>query len=147
MENSAPDQFDDQINHLIHNAPDLATAEAIEVIAPILKQVAAMQTQSKYFLLLAPTGDLVVTTLGQIGHREITKTIVYAYPSREIAAQNSQDLTDSVIKEFEITSLLFWLLGAPTIESLILDDHPIQEIIRQELYNLCQNQLKISRIA
>jgi hypothetical protein len=134
--------IDDQITYHISNAPDLVTANAVKAIAPILKTIALNQKYAKYYLLESSSQKLAITTLSQVSNPRVFKNVIYAYPSIAIAQQNQADLKDSVISEYKIIPLLFQLLGMQEIDSLILDaDSPI-EIERQELYNLCQTQLK-----
>ncbi|AFY72449.1 hypothetical protein Syn7502_00282 [Synechococcus sp. PCC 7502] len=139
---SSIDMIDTQVNHLIRNAPDLATSESIKAIAPVLKNIALQQKHSKYFLVQSKGGNLVLTTLNHVSDSRISKNVIYAYPSLAIAAQNQAGLIDSEIIEVEIISLLFQLLGMPELDSLILDEKLPKEIERQKLYNLCQVQLR-----
>lgn len=142
-QNSDQSSIDAQIRHLINNSPDVATSTAMQAIAPILKAIALNQKHLKYFLLQSPTGNLILTTLSQVSNPKISKKVIYAYSSEAIALQN-QDLKDSVIKEIEIVSLLFQLLGMQEIDSLIIGENLPKEIKRQKLYDLCQTQLKMS---
>ncbi len=141
VDRSARDLIDTQISHLIGNAPDLETSNAVKAIAPALKTVALNQKHFKYFLLQSPTGNLVLTILNQVSNPKISKNVIYAYPTEAIAHQNQVDIP-SVITELEIIPLLFQLLGMSEVDSLILDDNLPKEIQRQKLYELCQNQLK-----
>jgi hypothetical protein len=141
INNSVENLIDTQIDHLINNAPDRETSNAVKEIAPILRTIALDQKQVKYFLLQSPDGNLVLTTISQVSNPKISKNVIYAYPTEAIARQNQTDMPDAVIKEFEIIPLLFQLLGMSEVDSLILDEMS-REIQRQKLYELCQAQLK-----
>lgn len=142
--------IDTQISHLISNAPDRETSNAVKAIAPVLKAIALDQKQLKYFVLQSPTGNLVVTTFNQVnnptGNKKGTKNLIAAYPTEAIARQDLIDLPDAVITELEIIPLLFQLLGMSEVDSLILErvspEEMPREIQRQKLYELCQAQLK-----
>jgi len=141
---SVLDFIDNQISRLVKNAPDSDSANATKLVAPVLKTIALSQKYPKYFVLQSPTGNLLLTTLRQISNPKVSKNVIYAYPSEAIARQNQEELSDAVIKEFEIIPLLFQLLGMPEVDSLIFDDNLPKEIERQKLYDLCQIQLKVT---
>jgi hypothetical protein len=143
VKDSAQDFIDNQISRLVKNAPDSTIANATKLVAPVLKTIALNQKHLKYFLLQSPNGNLELTTLSQVSNPKVSKNVIYAYPSEAIARQNQEELSDAVVKEFEIIPLLFQLLGMPEVDSLIFDDNLPKEIERQKLYDLCQTQLKV----
>ncbi|CAN1213036.1 hypothetical protein TUMEXPCC7403_22725 [Tumidithrix helvetica PCC 7403] len=148
---SQNDRFlDRQIALLIKNAPnDGATPGAVNLVATVLKAIAARLRHLKYFVIQDRYGGWLLNTLSNRESPDIEKTVVYAYCSRTTANIECLKLASPDIEcvEYGIIDILFRLIGLKQVDSLIVFDHPTNaqqgtEIARQDLEKLCEKQIK-----
>ena len=108
-----------QIQILIEEAPDQTTGQAIELVAPLLKEVAGQLPQQLYYVLQSLGQGWVMTTLRGRQDPKATKTVVYAYPSLEAAGIAAADNPQMMALPHPSTHLLFQLLSLKQVDSLI----------------------------
>ncbi len=108
-----------QIQILIEEAPDQTTGQAIELVAPLLKEVAGQLPQQLYYVLQSLGQGWVMTTLRGRQDPKASKTVVYAYPSLEAAGIAAADNPQMMALPHPSTHLLFQLLSLKQVDSLI----------------------------
>ncbi|MEO1401287.1 MAG: hypothetical protein AAFV72_08520 [Cyanobacteria bacterium J06635_1] len=140
--------LDQQIQILIDEAPDQTAAQAVQTVAPLLKELAEQLKHPEYYILQNVEQGWVMTTLSHRQTEAPTKTVIYAYPSLEAASAGQKNNPELMAMPYPVTHLLFQLLSLKQLDSLILlDDGGKQgvEVQRQMLQTLLQQQLKQSR--
>lgn len=114
-----------QVNELIANAPqDTATIAAVEAIAPLLLQEAQRYQQTMYYVLQTEDGQWQVITLEERHPPYRQKVVIHAYGSAAMAAAASNADSRLRVVEMPIISLLFQLLAAEPVDSLIVLEPP-----------------------
>ncbi len=114
-----------QVNELIANAPnDAATLAAVRAIAPVLLEEAQHYQQTVYYVLQTEDGQWQVITLEERQPPYQQKVVIHAYGSADMAAAASNPDSQLVIVEMPIISLLFQLLAADPVDSLIVLEPP-----------------------
>ena len=108
-----------QIQTLIDEAPDQTTAQAISLVAPLLKEVASPLPKPTYYVLQSLGQGWVMTTLRGRQDPKATKTVLYAYPSLEAAALAAADNPQMMALPLRSTHLLFQLFSMKQVDSLI----------------------------
>ena len=108
-----------QIQILIEEAPDQTTGQAIELVAPFLKEIAAQLPNQLYYVLQSLGQGWVMTTLRGRQDPKATKTVVYAYPSLEAASVGVADNPQMMALPHPSTHLLFQLLSLKQVDSII----------------------------
>ena len=108
-----------QIQILIEEAPDQTTGQAIELVAPFLKEIAAQLPNQLYYVLQSLGQGWVMTTLRGRQDPKATKTVVYAYPSIEAASVGVADNPQMMALPHPSTHLLFQLLSLKQVDSII----------------------------
>jgi hypothetical protein len=141
--------IDNQIQLLIDEAPDPSIAQAIQAIAPLLRDLAIQLKHLEYYILQNLDQGWVITTLSHRQHPEQTRKVVYAYPSLKMASGAKQALQDPNLMAvpYPVISLLFQLVSLKQIDSFIfLDaDSPQQqgtEIKQAMIAQLIQTSLR-----
>lgn len=140
----------EQIQILIDNAPqDGVTPKVVAAIAPGLQVLASKLSHLQYYILQSLGQEWVVTTLRDRFNPEITKNVIYAFPTLKDAADVSEAEPDPqiVALAIPITHILFQLFALETIDSIIFFETPGDlntgtEIQRSALQNLIQLQLQ-----
>ncbi|MBW4467837.1 MAG: hypothetical protein KME07_20615 [Pegethrix bostrychoides GSE-TBD4-15B] len=138
--------IDQQLQQLIQQAPTDEAKADLQVIAPVLKALAKRLQHLDYYLLQDLEQRWVMTQLQHRGQPDLTKTVIYAYPSLE-AVSMAQPNPDPQLMALPIPTvqLLFQLLAIKPIDSLIFLDQsqpPGIEISRQLLQSLIAQQLQ-----
>lgn len=136
--------LDQQIQVLINDAPpDGVTPQVVIAIAPGLKLLASKLRHLQYYILQSMDREWVVTILSDRANREITKNVIYAFPTIKDASNASADELDPDIVAVPIatTHILFQLFALETVDSIIFFDKPGDlntgiEIRRADLQNL-----------
>lgn len=140
--------IDQQIQVLINDAPDPNTAQAVELVAPLLKGIATQLKHSEYYILQSLEHGWVMTTLSNRNSPEESKTVIYAYPSLKAAAAAGGSDPQLMALPHPVTHLIFQLLSLKKVESFIFMDDAAgrqsrgAEIRRQDLEKVLQAQLK-----
>jgi len=114
-----------QVNQLIANAPDdPATIAAVEAIAPILLEEAQRYQQTMYYVLQTEDGQWQIITLEERHPPYHQKVVIHAYGSAEMANAHSEGDRQLIVVEMPIIPLLFQLLAADPVDSLIVLEPP-----------------------
>ncbi|MBD2020077.1 hypothetical protein H6F43_07740 [Leptolyngbya sp. FACHB-36] len=138
--------LDDQIRDLIGNAPQDGTTPAlVETIAPVLKQLAGQLRHSQYYIAQTLDQEWVMTTLENRTQPDLSKTVIYAFPSLKDVAASPYPMQDPqlIALPIPVTHILFQLLAMETIDSVIFFEAPGStevgtEIQRQDMNHLVQ---------
>jgi hypothetical protein len=135
-----------QIQLLLQEAPqDGQTPQIVQVIAPVLLELAQRLKYTEYNLLQSLDQRWQVTTLQHRNQQNLEKSVIYAFGS-------AKDATNAGNRQLLVTAkpviqLLFQLLALEGVDSLIFMDTPGDqnkgiEIQRQELQELVRVQLQ-----
>lgn len=144
--------IDQQIQALIQDAPqDGATPAAVEAIAPILKLVAAQLKHLQYYVLQNLDQQWVVNTLTNRNQPDVSKHVVYAFPTLKDANLGPVSLKDPQLMAIPlpVTHILFQMLAMRSVDSIVFYEVPgnarsATEITRQTFQELIQFQLNQS---
>ena len=142
--------LDEQIQALLEGAPqDGKTPILIQVIAPILIEIAQQLQCQEYYILQNPEGRWMMTTLSHREDLQPDKTVIYAYGTLEDAKHNPQarSQADVMAVPTPVINVLFQLLALQPVSSILFFDVPgnpkqAMEIRRGELQALVRAQLK-----
>ncbi|MBF2045918.1 MAG: hypothetical protein EDM05_017750 [Leptolyngbya sp. IPPAS B-1204] len=131
--------IDEQIQQLIEQAPLYgAKTDEIQLIAPVFKAVANQLQYSQYYILQNLEQNWVMTTLKHRTQPNVTKNVVYAYPSLN-AVKTSVATEDPQIMALPVPviQILFQLLAMEPVDSVIffgpVVDQTGTEVSRQGL--------------
>lgn len=146
--------IDQQLQILIEEAPQHGiNSDQMQMIAAILKALAARLQHSHYYVLQNLDQNWVMTTLKHRTEAQRTKNVVYAYPSLEAvkASVATSDL-QIIALPLPVTQILFQLLAMEPIDSIIFSEtaNPAQagvEISRQMLRSAIEKYLRGKRTA
>lgn len=138
--------LDKQIQVLIDDAPqDGVTPRVVEAIAPTLKLLAAKLRHTEYYILQSLDQAWVVTTLSDRNNSEITKNVIYAFPTLKDATAVSEAQIDPqiVAVPIPVAHILFQMFALEIVDSIIFFDTPGDgntgvEIRRADVQNLIQ---------
>ena len=142
--------LDEQILALIQGSPqDGQTAILIEVIAPILKELAHQLQHLEYYILQNAEGRWMMTTLSHREEAETEKIVIYAYSTLGDAQQNPYARSDAQVMAIPtpVIIILFQLLALQPVTSLLFFDSPgnrkeALEIRRDDIQKLVKAQLR-----
>lgn len=138
--------IDEQLQQLIQQAPTDMELE-LQTLAPVLGAVAGRLQHLQYYLLQSLDQNWVMTTLQHRTQPDLTKTVIYAYPSLEAAkAKATVGVADTRLVALPVPTvqLLFQLLAIEPVESLVFleqSQHPGIEISRKLLQDLVSQRL------
>lgn len=138
--------LDKQIQVLIEDAPqDGVTPRVVEAIAPTLKLLAAKLRHTEYYILQSLDEAWVATTLSDRNNPDLTKNVIYAFPTLKDATDASEAQIDPQVLAVPIpvTHILFQLFALETVDSIIFFDtlgdlNTGVEIRRADMQNLIQ---------
>jgi hypothetical protein len=141
--------IDQQLQILVEEAPQYGiNADQMQMIAAILKALASRLQHSHYYILQNLDQNWVTTTLKHRTQTELTKNVVYAYPSLEAvkASVATSDL-QIIALPLPVTQILFQLLAMEPIDSIVFYEttNPEQsgvEISRQMLRSAMEQQFR-----
>lgn len=140
--------IDQQIQQLIEQAPQYGTSAAqVQMIAPVLRQLADRLRHPQYYILQNLEQRWVSTTLQHQIKSDLTKQVVYAYPSLEAvkAGMNSQD-PQLLALPLPTVQILFQLLALTPIDSIIFFENDLPqsgiEISRQGLLQALEQYVR-----
>jgi hypothetical protein len=143
--------LDDQIQSLLAGAPhDGQTPLLMEIITPLLKELALQLKHTEYYILQSAEGRWMMTSLSHREEREPDKTVIYAYATLEDAQRNPHACADNNVMAIPtpVILILFQLLALQPVTSLLFFDTPgnrkdALEIRRDDIQNLVKAQLKL----
>ncbi|MBU6185612.1 MAG: hypothetical protein ACKO3I_03510 [Synechococcales cyanobacterium] len=141
--------LDQQLQVLIDNAPqDGVTPHAIAAIAPALKAIASQLQHQDYYIVQTLNQEWVLLTLSRTNQPQVTKTVVYAFPSlQDISLSPSfQAEPNRIAVPFPVTHLLFQLSSITSIDSVIFREIPDDsssdvELKSSDIQSLLQHHL------
>lgn len=141
--------LDCQIQTLIDRAPqDGHTPQIVAAIAPALKALAQQLQHSQYYILQSLNEQWVFTTLRNNEQPELTKKVIYAFPTLKDASQSpsAKDNPNLMAVPQAITALLFQMVTLEPIDSLVFFETPgnLQsgvEVRSEDVKNLIQSYL------
>lgn len=129
--------IDQQLQALVEQAPQQGVnPDEMQVIALVFKLIASRLQHLQYYILQNLDQDWVMTTLKHRTEAELTKHVIYAYPSLEV-----------VKASVAIPDLQIVALPVPVIQILfqLIAMEPIDSIIFFETANTQQSGTEISR--
>ncbi len=140
--------IDQQIQQLIEQAPQYGTSvDQVQLVAPVLKQLAARLRHLQYYILQNLQQNWLTTTLQHRTQLELTKQVVYAYPSLEAvkAGMATQD-PQLLALPLPTVQILFQLLALTPIDSIIFFEGDLPqsgvEISRQGLLQALEQHVR-----
>jgi len=143
--------LDQQIQDLVSGAPqDGQTSQAVEAIAPILRQIAQRLKHLQYYIWQSLEQNWVVMTLDNQKNSQLIKRSIYAFSCLEdaLTAAAAGPVDPQLIAiPITIIELLFQTVTLSSVDSLVFYDHPGNlmlgtEIGCQEVRRLIQMQLQ-----
>lgn len=128
--------LDQQLQTLIAQAPaDGQTRQALQHIAPILRQQAESLPELNYYICQSPAGNWESVTLQHRQTPHLIKKVIYAYAVPTQAESNATP--GLVVVEMPVIPLLFQLLALEPVDSIIFvprdPQTSSQELQRQDL--------------
>ena len=119
--------LDRQIQQLIDNAPqDGVTPRIMVAIAPILKSLARQLKHSQYYIMQTIGSNWVLTTLSNSAQSDRQKTVIYAFPTLQDAANSSYAQQDPQVMAIPVpvTHILFQMVAMEPVDSLVFFEIP-----------------------
>ncbi len=113
---------DAQIRLLIDNAPlDGVTPQLIAAIAPVLNALAQKLLHPQYYILQDMDEHWVLTTLSNRANPELTKRVIYAYPTLQDVTANIGAGRDPqiVAASIPVIDILFQLVALEPVDSIV----------------------------
>ncbi|WAL59192.1 hypothetical protein [Thermocoleostomius sinensis] len=147
-----------QIQMLIEQAPQYgANPTDVQTIAPALLTIASRLKHPQYFILQTLEQNWLMTTLTHRTQSNLTKNVVYAFPTLKDAAASPQAPNDPQVMALPIpvVQILFQMLAMKPVDSIVFFEtpgnlHSGTEISRQNLQDgirlYVQQQRKSSRL-
>lgn len=138
MTTMKPDQ---QIQKLIEQASQYGANPAdVNTIAPALLAITSRLKHPQYFVLQTLEQNWLMTTLTHRTRSDLTKNVVYAFPTLKDAAASPQAPNDPqvVALPIPVTFILFQMLAMKPVDSIVFFETPGDqksgvEISRQNL--------------
>jgi hypothetical protein len=118
---------DAQIRLLIDNAPlDGVTPQLIAAIAPILNAFASKLKHTQYYILQDMDEHWVLTTLSNRANPELSKRVIYAYPTLQDVTTNVGVGSDPqlVAAKIPVIDVLFQLVALEPVDSIVFFETP-----------------------
>lgn len=140
--------IDQQIKTLIDDAPDPVAVQAVQAVAPIIKAIAEQLKQLEYYVLQAREQGWLTTTLSDRQQPEVSKRVIYAFPSLQAAAEGQAAFADPNLMALPhpVAHILFQMLSMKPVDSVIFLDSNARdqgiEIRRSDLKMLFRTQLQ-----
>lgn len=139
---------DQQIQKLVEQASQYGANPAdIETIAPALLAITSRLKHPQYFVLQTLEQNWLMTTLTHRTQSDLTKNVVYAFPTLKDAAASPQAPNDPqvVALPIPVTFILFQMLAMKPVDSIVFFETPGDrqsgvEISRQNL----QDSIRLS---
>jgi hypothetical protein len=134
---------DQQIQKLIEQASQYGANSAdVETIAPALMAITSRLKHPQYFVLQTLEQNWLMTTLTHRTQPDLTKNVVYAFPTLKDAAASPQAPNDPqvVALPIPVTFILFQMLAMKPVDSIVFFETPGDqlsgvEISRQNLHD------------
>lgn len=147
--------IEQQLQQLIEQAPEYGIpTEDMQMLAPVFKSMAARLQCSQYYILQNLSQSWVITTLKHRTQTNLSKNVIYAYPSLEALKAATATLDPQVVA-FPVPTIqiLFQLLAMEPVDSIIFfDGIPTsnpglkQEISRQSLRAAIGERIRSGRV-
>jgi len=142
--------LEQQIQDLIDGAPqDGQTPLAVQLISPVLKQIAKRLKHTQYYLWQTVEQNWVVTTLNNQNDACLEQRNIYAFSRQEDALAAAAGSIDPQLMAIpvKVAELLFQTMALSSVDNLVFYDHPGNltigtEIGCQEIRSLIQMQLQ-----
>lgn len=142
--------IDQQLQVLIHDAPKYGVTSAeVQAIAPALKGIAEQLKHPQYYVLQTDEQGWLMTTLAQSTQSNVTKNVVYVFPTLKDVMTSSYAQLDPQVAALPIpvTHILFQMLAMKPIDSIVFFETPGDlrfgtEIGREALMQLIQLHLQ-----
>jgi hypothetical protein len=137
-----------QVQDLIDHAPlDAQTRQAVAAIAPVLVSQAQQYQATIYYVVQTVDGQWQIITLEHQEPPHTEKVVIYGYATPDMAQAAIEDETNLVIQPIPVIQLLFQLLAAEPVDSLILLEAPNGEqgweVSRQDLQKQASRALNL----
>jgi len=134
---------DQQIQKLIEQASQYGANPAdVQTIAPALLAIVERLKHPQYFVLQTLEQNWLMTTLTHRTRSDLTKNVVYAFPTLKDAAASPQAPNDPqvVALPIPVVFILFQMLAMKPVDSIVFFETPGDrqsgtEISRQDLQN------------
>jgi hypothetical protein len=141
---------DAQIRLLIDNAPpDGVTPQLMAAIAPVLDALASSLKHTQYYILQDIDEHWVLTTLSNRANPELSKRVIYAYPTLQDVTTNVGVGSDPqmVAALIPVIDVLFQLVALEPVDSIVFFETPgttdnAFEVQRSHLMALIQQVLQ-----
>ncbi len=140
--------LEQQAQVLVEQAPqDGTTPTLVNVVTPVLMEVANQLQHRLYYILQAADGRWLTTKLSNRHRPEVEKSVIYAFPTLQDAQANPQiyqGLQGAAV-QMPVLHLLFQVFAIPSLDSVIFFEAGPEtgvEIRCQELQELVQRQVE-----
>jgi hypothetical protein len=114
--------IDQQIQVLVDQAPQYgATSEEVRAIAPALQAIASQLKHLEYYVLQTLEGNWVMTVLESRTQPNVSKNLIYVFPTLKDASSSMTNLNDPqiVALPIPIVHILFQMLAMKPLDSII----------------------------
>jgi hypothetical protein len=138
-------QIQQQIQELIQTAPTYGIpAATMQQIAPLFAALANKLQHPQYFIVQTLEQNWLTTTL-QHRTSDSAKTVIYAYPSLEVAKTSEAKDSQAIAQPLPTVAILFQLLALPVDSVIFVESADAQvqsEISRSLLNQLLEQHLR-----
>jgi hypothetical protein len=143
-------EIEAQIQLLIDNAPqDGVTPQLVLSIAPVLRAIAQKLRYRQYYIQQNLQGNWVLTTLSHKTNPQITKQVIYAFPTlQDVSLSSPAGLNPQMVAQpTPVIDILFQMVALAGVDSIIFRETPGTttngiEIQRQHVQSLIQQQIR-----
>lgn len=153
-----PMNVEQQIQALIEQAPSYgANPNDVKLIAPALKALARRLKHPQYFILQTLEQNWLMTTLTHRTQTELTKNVVYAFPTLQDATDSTQAPADPHIVALPtfVIHILFQMLAMKPVNSVVFFETPgdqqsgieiSQQMLHEAIRSYVQQQRQKSQL-
>lgn len=140
--------IDQQLQNLIENAPPGASLEeAIQVVSPVIRNVARQLQHLEYYILQTVNGQWLQATIAHKDNPAQPKQVIYAYASLSSAAKDKLAASNPNLMAIPVpvAQLLFQLPSISPVDSLIFLETEARdqaiEVRRDDIKTMFYNRL------
>ncbi|MBF2074667.1 MAG: hypothetical protein IGS50_13015 [Synechococcales cyanobacterium C42_A2020_086] len=141
--------LDQQIQQLIDQSSRYGVPpEAVQAIAPVLKAIASQLQHPQYYIPQHLDQGWLMTTLQNRTQPELSKNVVYAFPSLSAVKASSPNPDPQIVAlPVPVVHILFQMLAMKPIDSIIFVETAENlksgvEVRRQDIQTLLQQALQ-----